>query len=210
MRKAETDSQSIRSTSSSSEIALQAHAPLADWDALADSDHFVQFYEADDYLLDSLGGFIGTGLETDHACIVVATSEHRAGLEARLDARGLDVVAAATSGQYVSLDAAETLAQFMLGDAPDPARFTTIIENIIAQAAAGQRRVRIFGEMVALPATYPFARAKLHEITIDTGIPPVLLGILDMTRTALAPTDNGEAEADIAAPATTEPEVMDE
>ncbi|HEX8181327.1 MAG TPA: ATP-binding protein [Pyrinomonadaceae bacterium] len=150
MRKAETDSQSIRSTSSSSDIALQAHAPLADWDALADSDHFVQFYEADDYLLDSLGGFIGTGLETDYACIVVATSEHRAGLEARLHARGLDVVAAAASGQYVSLDAAETLAQFMLGDAPDPARFTTIIENIIAQAAAGQRRVRIFGEMVAL------------------------------------------------------------
>jgi hypothetical protein len=55
--------------------------------------------------------------------------------------------------------------------AQDPSAFA---EPHVAQA---------FGELVALPAAYPFARAKMQELTIDTGAPPVLLGILDMTKT---------------------------
>jgi len=42
-----------------------------------------------------------------------------------------------------------------------------------------------FGELVALPAAYPYLRAKLHEISTDSGVEPILLGILDMTRISL-------------------------
>jgi hypothetical protein len=68
-----------------------------------------------------------------------------------------------------------------------------------------------FGEMIALPAAYPFARAKLHEITVDTGVPPVLLGILDMTRTAVSPTqEDGAAKTDGLALSAARPDDADE
>lgn len=56
--------------------------------------------------------------------------------------------------------------------------------------------MQMFGQMVAIPALYPFARAKLQELTIDTGVGrPVLLGILDMTKAVVTPTEQSESEA---------------
>ena len=77
-------------------------------------DHFVQFYESEGYLLDSLSDFVGEGLGAGEACVVVAGPERRAGLERRLRARGLDVSANAARGRYVALDSAETLSKFMV------------------------------------------------------------------------------------------------
>jgi hypothetical protein len=55
---------------------------------------------------------------------------------------------------------------------------------------------QLFGEMVAIPTLYPYARAKLQELTIDTGVGhPVLLGILDMTKAVVTPTEQSESEA---------------
>ena len=115
-----------------------------------ESDHFVQFYEGDEFLLNSLGGFVGAGLCGDDACIVVATEAHREGLDVRLRELGLDVVAARASGQYISLDAGETLSKFMIDGSPEPGRFAEVIGQLIARAAHGRSRVRVFGEMVAL------------------------------------------------------------
>jgi signal transduction histidine kinase/CheY-like chemotaxis protein len=126
-------------------------APVADWRALSElEEHFVQFYEADEFLLDSLGGFIGAGLAAGDACIVVATEAHREALEERLQATGLDTAAARAGGQYVVLDASEILSKFMSGGQPDPVRFAEVVGSIVGRAAEGRERVRIFGEMVAL------------------------------------------------------------
>ncbi|MBA3766842.1 MAG: MEDS domain-containing protein [Acidobacteria bacterium] len=127
-----------------------APAPISDWSGTSEPEHFVQFYETDPYLMDSLSGFIGIGLSEGDACIVVATNAHREGLEERLQACGLDMIAARASGQYVSLDAAACLSKFMVDGAPATERFNELIQGIILQAAVGQRRVRIFGEMVML------------------------------------------------------------
>jgi DcmR-like sensory protein len=88
-----------------------------------ESEHFVQFYETSEFLLDSLRDFIGLGLVSGDACIVVATDGHRAGLDERLEASGLKKFASPASGQYVAFDAAETLAKFMVDGSPDPGRF---------------------------------------------------------------------------------------
>src|SRR4051812_8872019 len=93
--------------------ALGELAPHPTWREMNASEHFVQFYEADTSLLDSLTGFIGTGLAAGEGCIVVATEAHRAELAARLQRDGWDVAAAVARGQYIALDAAELLAQFM-------------------------------------------------------------------------------------------------
>jgi signal transduction histidine kinase/ActR/RegA family two-component response regulator len=132
------------------DITVQEFAPRSCWSEMSDSEHFVQFYETDAFLLNSLGGFVGAGLQAGDACIIVATQAHREALEERLNAGGLDVAAAIASGQYLSLDATETLSKFMVDGQPEPGRFTEVIEDVLARAAIGGRQVRAFGEMVAL------------------------------------------------------------
>src|SRR5258708_150115 len=121
-----------------------------DVDTLNGSDQFAQFYEADEFLLDSLEDFIRKGLDADDICIVIATKDHTANLTERLQALGTDVQAAMASGRYFSLDAEVTLSSIMVDGAPDPGRFFEIVGNVISRARAGSNRVRIFGEMVAL------------------------------------------------------------
>jgi len=54
-------------------------------------------------------------------------------------------------GQYIALDADETLSKFMVDGRPDERRFAEVIGSLIGRAANdGGRPVRAFGEMVAL------------------------------------------------------------
>jgi signal transduction histidine kinase/acyl carrier protein phosphodiesterase len=133
-----------------SDHTQRASAPQHGWHPHHEAEHVVQFYETDTFLIHALGDFIGAGLAAGDACIVVATPAHRAGLDDHLIAAGLDVVAARGSGQYVTLDAAETLAMFMVDGLPEPSRFARVFGATIAQAAKSRPHVRIFGEMVAL------------------------------------------------------------
>ena len=132
------------------DTALCELAPRPNWTEMAESDHFVQFYERDAFLLNSLNGFIGTGLESGDAAIVLATSTHRESLEERLQVHGFDLAAASACGQYVSLDASEVLGKLMVDGSPELGRFTEIVGGIVAHATSGWPRVRIFGELVAL------------------------------------------------------------
>ena len=125
-------------------------APAACWAETGEQDHFVQFYESDEFLLESLSGYVREGLETGDACVIVATRARREGLDARLRAKGLDVDAARASGRLVTLDAAETLSLFMSGGSPDARRFEDSVGTVMARAAEVGKRVRAFGEMVAL------------------------------------------------------------
>jgi signal transduction histidine kinase/CheY-like chemotaxis protein len=125
-------------------------APQIDWRGMGKSEHFVQFYEADGFLLNSLSGFIGTALNAGDGALVVATRAHREGLEGLLQANGLDVITARARGQYVTLDAAETLSRFMVDGSPELGRFNEVIGNVIESVMDGRNCVRAFGEMVAL------------------------------------------------------------
>ena len=117
---------------------------------MGETEHFVQFYEADGFLLNSLSGFVGTALKAGEGAVVVATQAHRDGLDELLSANGLDVATASNSGHYLSLDAAETLAQFMVDDSPDEKRFIEVVGGVVGQLSQGRPKVRAFGEMVAL------------------------------------------------------------
>ncbi|HEY7416284.1 MAG TPA: PAS domain S-box protein, partial [Ktedonobacteraceae bacterium] len=104
----------------------------------------------DDFLLDTASDFLGAGLGSGAACIVIATQAHREGFSHRLRANGLDLVSAHVQGRYFALDAAEIVSQFQIDGFPDPRRFVQVIGGLVDQAAKGRRRVRIFGEIVAL------------------------------------------------------------
>jgi PAS domain S-box-containing protein/excisionase family DNA binding protein len=124
-------------------------APV-NWNQIGEREHFVQFYENDSYLTESVAGYVANGLEKDEGAIVIATREHRVAIAKKLKARGIDLVKARASGQFVSLDAAETLARLMVNGMPDAALFIQVLGRVMKQALAGHKRVRAFGEMVAI------------------------------------------------------------
>ena len=81
---------------------------------------------------------------------MIATPAHRAAFEAELAAGGLDTQAARGAGRYLELDAAETLALFSGGGSVDREAYFAVVGALVRQAVATGRRVRAYGEMVAL------------------------------------------------------------
>jgi len=114
--------------------------------------HAVQFYEQDEFLLEGVARFVAAGISDGDSSIVIATKAHRTDLETRLVRRGFDLNAARRRGSYIALDAADTLSKVMDGDQPDMAKFEQVVGALIERAMQGPplRRVRAFGEMVAL------------------------------------------------------------
>ena len=114
------------------------------------SDHFVEFYDNDPSLIDSIARFLSTGLNRGEAAIVVATPSHAGALDEALRNAGVDVDGARERGLLVSMDAQASLDLFMDDGMPSTDKFEELIGGTISRAAAGGRPVRIFGEMVAL------------------------------------------------------------
>jgi KaiC/GvpD/RAD55 family RecA-like ATPase len=88
------------------------------------------------------------------SALVVATAEHRDQLVEALADAGVDVRSCAREGRYVMVDANELLAQFMRDGMPDPMLFTTTVGSLLTSAhryaCSRNRRVTVFGEMVAI------------------------------------------------------------
>jgi PAS domain S-box-containing protein/excisionase family DNA binding protein len=121
-----------------------------DWSKMGEREHFVQFYEDDAFLEDSVASYVGTGLENNEGAVVIATREHRVAIAKKLKARGIDLNEARARGQYVALDAAETLDRFMVNGMPDPQLFMQVAGRVLRQVLEGRKRARAFGEMVAI------------------------------------------------------------
>ena len=120
------------------------------WGELAPCDHLVQIYADDNVFLDTLEGFVAGGLKAQDGVVVIATPVHRASLDARLRAHGFDLDEARAQDQYIVLDAEQTLARFMIKGWPDEELFEELIAELTDRAGAAGRRVRAFGEMVAI------------------------------------------------------------
>jgi hypothetical protein len=120
------------------------------WGEASPCEHLVQFYEADDVFLDTLEGFVNGGLRSGDSVIVIATAAHRRVLEERLASAGCDVDEACSSDQYIALDAESTLELFMKAGWPDDERFFALVRELLERARRGGRKVRAFGEMVAI------------------------------------------------------------
>ena len=144
------DLEAVLRSADLSTLTDESYAPQVDWTKMGDSEHFVQFYEHDEFLIESAGGFIGAALRTGDCAIIAATAEHRAELQRKLTACGIDVLEAQAAGRFIAIDAASTLSQFMVDGSPDTQRFEDTIGQVIAALAQTGRRVHAFGEMVAI------------------------------------------------------------
>jgi hypothetical protein len=120
------------------------------WKELAPREHLLHLYEDDSVLLETLTGFVGGGLRGSDAVVIIATRAHLDALEDRLKVSGVELENARAENRYVPFDAEETLAKFMLGRWPDEALFVEFVGDVMDRVRGDGRRVRAFGEMVAI------------------------------------------------------------
>jgi diguanylate cyclase (GGDEF)-like protein len=113
-------------------------------------DHLVEFYETEEFLVDTVSNFILPSLRDGDAAIIVATAAHRHEFERALEAAGIDIELAVREDRYIALDARDVLSRFMVDGHPSGSRFAQTVRPIMDRAAAGGRTLRVYGEMVAL------------------------------------------------------------
>jgi anti-sigma regulatory factor (Ser/Thr protein kinase) len=118
--------------------------------AIVDGDHVVQFYERDSELLAAVTPYLAAAVRAGEVAIVIATEAHRRAFEDGLTEQGIDLAKAGADGPFLSFDAAATLALFLVDGQLDRDGFREVIGQIVSEAAATGRRVRAYGEMVAL------------------------------------------------------------
>jgi len=124
--------------------------PPVFWGEVTPCEHLAEFYTEESEFLASLQAFVGEGLAVGEAVVVIATATHLSSLEMRLREAGFDLPAMLATQQYLPLDAATTLSRFMRNGWPDEALFAQTIGGLLQTARGDGRRVRAFGEMVAL------------------------------------------------------------
>ena len=124
--------------------------------------HALHVYDNESVFLDTLEGFVAGGLRRGEVVIVVATSAHLYALEYRLGTSPLDTQPLAADGSFICVEADTMLASLMVDGRPDEASFNRNIAQLVEAAHAGGRRVRVFGEMVALL----WHRGE-HEATVE-------------------------------------------
>lgn len=120
------------------------------WGEIAPCEHIVQLYDSDTALIENLARFVSAGLGIGESAVVIATPEHLRELASRLAEMQTDLQSAVAEDRYITMDAEIGLASFMLQNWPDDQRFSQFVDNLIRRATVNDRRVRVFGEMVAL------------------------------------------------------------
>ncbi|HVS77221.1 MAG TPA: PAS domain S-box protein, partial [Steroidobacteraceae bacterium] len=139
-----------------------AHAPAMSWREAGEHEHFVQFYEQDAVLVQSVAEFVQHGISTGAGAFLIATAAHLEQLERTLRARGVDVTAARARRQLIVLEASVALARIMQHGAPQWGRFLEVVGPAVAELRRRAPRVIAFGEMVAL-----LWRDGLHEAALQ-------------------------------------------
>ena len=112
--------------------------------------HEVFFYDVDRELVAAVVRYVSEGLAQGEPAVVIATAPHLAAIDEALRAQGTDVASARATGAYLTLDAADTLATFMVDGSPDPDILMSLSGVLLDRPRDAGSDVRAFGEMVAL------------------------------------------------------------
>lgn len=120
------------------------------WGDIAADHHLVQFYRNEKIFLQTLEGFVGTGLLNGDSVVVIATASHLDSLRARLKDQGFNLDALMAADRLVTLDTHEQFPHFLVNDWPQEEMFNEYVEEILRRAGREGQRVRVFGELVAV------------------------------------------------------------
>lgn len=131
-----------------------------------DDSHRVQFYDSDAFLARSVLDFVETARKAGDGVIVILTREHRAELQALMQA-GPQTVRWDGEDDCVFLDVRESLAGFMDGAMPDETRFAEVSGALLNWISrGGTRHVSAYGEMAAVLYAdgKPEAAARVEQL----------------------------------------------
>ncbi len=120
------------------------------WGEIAPNDHIAHFYDDDQSFLSTLAGFIADGLAKRESAIIIATPQHLSALAHLLSSNGVDLMRPLAEDRYIALDASIALSAFMVDGRPKEEMFASLVGYLIKRASRNGRRIRAFGEMVAL------------------------------------------------------------
>ncbi|MGZ5037491.1 MAG: MEDS domain-containing protein [Usitatibacter sp.] len=121
------------------------------WGELSPREHSVQIYGSDAAFMDALEGYVSAGLRRGDSVVLISTAAHLHDLEKRLRANWIDLDRARWEERYIALLAQESLGRFMVEGMPDEALFIQFASGVLKRARGpGARKVRAFGEMVAI------------------------------------------------------------
>ncbi len=120
------------------------------WGEIAPCDHLVQIYDTDKVVLNTLEGFVCSGFKAGDSAIVIATDTHLYALNKRLRAQGLNIGHLQANNQYLPCIAEDIISEFMVNGQPDEKRFMLVVKDLIIKARGSGRKVRAYGEMVAV------------------------------------------------------------
>jgi MEDS: MEthanogen/methylotroph, DcmR Sensory domain/Histidine kinase-like ATPase domain len=138
---------------------------------VAGGEHIVHFYAREPELVAAVGPYLAAAARAGETAIVIATAAHRHAFEAALEADGIDLGRARADESFLSLDAASTMAAFIVDGQIDHDAFHELIGGLVRKAAESGRAVRAYGEMVALlwDAGNVIAAIELETLWNDLG-----------------------------------------
>jgi hypothetical protein len=112
--------------------------------------HAVRFYEDADSLARMVATFIAEGFIQGLPALVLATPEHRDAIIRKIDAMSFNLDQLTTQGDFVVLDARETLALFMVDGMPNAEKFETVMLPLLDKITRKRKNcvLRAYGEMV--------------------------------------------------------------
>lgn len=120
------------------------------WGEVAPSDHLVQIYENESHFMNTLEGFAGSGILSGDSVIIIAKQFHLDQLNERLLKHNFNIESLIENSLYIPLEANEVLSKFMINGWPDEKMFNNVISEILDRARENGRKLRAFGEMVAI------------------------------------------------------------
>jgi hypothetical protein len=112
------------------------------------SDHIVQVYQDEDFLVEAVVEYVATGLRAGEGAIIIATPDHRHRFVERMWSDGLKVDELVEQGALRLLDAESTLASFMAAGLPQWNHYHKLVGGLIAEMRLDYPAVRAYGEMV--------------------------------------------------------------
>jgi hypothetical protein len=133
-----------------SSINLSSRAARTFWGQVAPAQHFAQFYENEDALMDTLEGFVSAGLSAGESTVVIATAPHLRTLTRRLTHDGSNMARFIREDRFITIDAEVALTSFMVGQYPDPKLFASFVEGLHRRALVNGVHLRAFVEMLAI------------------------------------------------------------
>jgi anti-sigma regulatory factor (Ser/Thr protein kinase) len=133
--------------------------------------HVVHFYERESELAGTVARYLTRAARTGGAGIVIAAEGHRRAIEAEMEADGVDPATGRSNGTLILLDAAATVATFMIDGRVDRDAFRHVIGSVVRGAGDTGRPLRVYGEMVALlwDAGNVLAAIELEELWNELG-----------------------------------------